>query len=319
MALLDFLGGGILTYVVIVVVLFLFWIAWKLILSPLFGFGKKSIELSDRALSGLGKSWSAAAREAGHLNLELATEGASDQRGKRAAQTMEGLGSLLNESQSRQDFSSERVDAVRRGINAVSSDMKEEAAAFDTLFTQYKADRREVDRILRSVKQQVGDQQKIMRETLERRDKLARVGQTDPFAGELVRLTENIINRDKELTAAETQDKNLLRQVTSVAETRIKKVKGITSRFDEMDRLLKLEPPLQQVPKLQEQVQQIKRILAELSAEHDELRALLQRRKELLQGVMRTEGELRLRLEEQKKQIQASEAHFQDLRRRGAA
>ncbi|HIH15599.1 MAG: hypothetical protein QT08_C0015G0012 [archaeon GW2011_AR17] len=325
MALGNLFTGGIFTFIILIVIVFALWAVYKIIFAPIlsfFGFGKKTLgQLGERTTKNWLDSWT---RERDIAERET-NDGALESKGSTAleegADAVGNLDKLLITVQKSQNFNEERVVAAKEFVGAIERSVEESTKAFHEISASFQRDRADTKKIIKEYKQSIGDQKTIRQQTEERVGILGKdpINQKDPFAGNIMRLANEIQALEGTILAEENQDREQLQELVTIAETRDNKAKRIGKSLGKINVLLKKKPILPEIVPLQTLTEEIKIAIQDILTETKNMQSLLRRRQELSRGIMNIESQLRDLIQEQRKQILSSEANFADLQSRGAA
>ena len=220
-----------------------------------------------------------------------------------------------------EDFNEERVAIAKDFVQAIEKSTKAAANAFHELSSEFQKDRADTKKIIKKYKQSIGDQNTIRQQAEERVETLGKapINQKDPYATDIIRFSNEIQPIEQAILAEENQDREQLQELMTIAETRENKSRTIERNIKNIKNLLKKKPILPETIAIRTQVEEIKIALDDILTETQAMESLLKRRKELSQGIINLEGKLGDLIEQQIRQIQASEAHLAELQRRGAA
>lgn len=316
MALSNILSGGVLIFVIIILVVFIFWMLWK-ILSL---FGKKKLgQLGDRT----GKNWMDSLTRERAMGEREAGDAAREGKGKEELTAglnyADGLERLLATVQNSNNFNEERVAAAMDFVKGIVKSIEESTRYFHESIEAFQKDRGDIKRVIKDYKQSIGDQKEIRRQAEERVETLSKVNQMDPYAGRIMALANEIQPIEEAILAEENQDREQLQELITIAEIRDNKRKRIAKNLNKMSDLLRKKPVLQQTFPLQALAEEIKLAMQNILTETKSMWSLLDRRRELSQSILNLEGKLSPLINEQRKNILSSEAHLADLQSRGAA
>jgi len=318
MAFFDFLGGGVLTVVLIVLALLVLWGVYKIVIAPffsLFGWGKKNVgKLADRGMTNWVDSRTRERREQKREEQESAGEKQAKMVLNQAGDATANMGNLLTNVAQTQDFNEEKVKAMRAYLNELESFLIEGRKIFNGLIGEYQEDRKETERILRDIAEVIRMQNGIEQNSLEKaREMIQKYGEQDNNSTNTAALAEEIKALGSQLNAIETKDADLARQLEDLTEQRKAMLKKIDIIREDSYKALKIEPVYQQLSRLQENQEKIKGDLEELAGILSTINSIIQSHVQMQQGVQQLNQKIAPLLQEQQKYIHASAVHLRKL------
>src|SRR3989338_396460 len=147
----------------------------------------------------------------------------------------------------------ERDIAAKEFVGAIERSVEESTKAFHGISASFQRDRADTKKIIKEYKQSIGDQKTIRQQTEERVGILGKdpINQKDPFAGNIMRLANEIQALEGTILAEENQDREQLQELVTIAETRDNKAKRIGKSLGKINVLLKKKPILPEIVPLQ--------------------------------------------------------------------
>ena len=322
MAISDLFGGGILTFGIVLLAVFLLYLLWRVLIAPilaLFGIGAKSMSrFSERGISNWGNAWSRERNIQEREQKESAEEGRAKRNAQQSKNINENERILLQDSASTQNFSEEKVRAMNSFLKEQEEIILEEEKMFDSLSKEYKLDRKETRRMLDDIKAIIRMQRDIEQQALANARAIEKYGRRDDHYGRIIAIVEEMKSFEVQIQGLEARDVEVARQLEDVTEQRSDLIKEIKHSLDDSHAAMKKEPILSQLPNLQANQQKREENMNKLIVAIESAGEILQEHKRIGQAMQGMYGKITPLLEEQQKHILESTAHLRMLAEQGA-
>ncbi|MSR86018.1 hypothetical protein EXS74_01325 [Candidatus Woesearchaeota archaeon] len=319
---LDFLGGGVLAFVVVLVAIFILGIIYKIIIAPilrLFGFGVKGMGKSaDLAMNNWVDSWNRERKGGERERREYAEEGQAQALTQRSEQVNQQVGRILSEAGSTQNLGQEKVDALKALLKEQEDLLDQDRNLFKDLETNYGADRKNIRTITDDLKTVFRAERDIERRSLDIQREIERYTQGDPNYSKIAAICEQVKLFETQIQDIEARDIDLARQLQAITENRRRVVKVIRIILEDSRATMKKEPILPELPHLMENQQRVEQGMQQLLALNEEAKSLITDHTALLQPLENITGQVTPLLEQQEGFIRASLVKLAELAAAGA-
>ena len=318
MALGDFLGDGIFTFIVFLLVVFLLWILWK-IFAKIFGFGKQPIgKLSKRAENKWGNLLTKEREIHEQREKETAEESHAESIAKRGTQVNQEIGRILTDVGNTQNFGVEKVERFKALLDEQYTLLNQEREIIRDLEGQYATEKKTIRTVLEDLKTAFLEQKAIHSRAIDASREIEKYGQKDPNYSHIAATIKHIMTFETQLQDIEARDIDLARQLEDLSGRRRKIIKAIIVILEDSLGRIRKEPILTELPHLSENQEKIEEGMQQLLALNGEAKSLLSDHTALMQPLERISAEITSLLEQQQNFIRASLAHLARLAAAGA-
>ncbi|MDP3728360.1 MAG: hypothetical protein Q8R18_02790 [bacterium] len=324
MALGNLLSGGVLTFVIILLVVFVLWILYKIVFAPilsLFGFGTRSMgKLAGRGLGNLMDDWTKGRNGEERARKESAEEGEEESLVRKGYSADSDAMSLLRNISSTQNFNSENVKIMTNSVKLQEQCISERRKILNDLKSSYKEDRKYVGKLIDDLKAGIRGQGKIEKRALEIAREIEKYHVTveNNTYGRIVEIAERIKPLEERVQPFEQKNIELSRALEESVTQRENLLKAQSTALDKMKSSLKKDPILPELQNIEEQQMIINTKLQTEVTITQEARSIQKEHAQIAHGVNQILSQVIPLLQEQDRAIQASTAQLVDLVNRGA-
>ncbi len=319
---LDFLGGGVVAFVIILLGLFVLWIIYRIFITPIlaiFGWGTKNMgALSERAMNNWVDGWSRERTGAERERKESGEEGEADALTQKGEEVNQNVGRILVEARNTQNMNTEKVEALKALLREQEDLLDKDQILFKDLENSYTADRKNIRKITEDLKTVFRAQRDIERRSLEIKDQIEKYGQMDPNYSSIAAISEQIKVFETQIQDIEARDIDLSRQLQDLAESRRRGVKAIRIILDDSRATMKKDPILPQLPHLMENQQRVEQGMQQLLGLNRQANSLVVDHTALIQPLETIAGQITPLLEQQQGLIRTSLVKLAELVAAGA-
>ncbi len=327
MAIGDFLGGGAMAFIIVLVAVFILWILYKVILAPIFsvfGWGKQTMgKLGERAMNNMVDNWTKDKNEGNNEKNESAQEGQAGQLGAQGKDLAANASGLLGNVASTGNFSEEKVSQFKLILNEQEKVMSQQKVLFNKLYEEYHLAQKNFKKGLNNLRDVIDEQSRIERAALEQARQIEKFGQTDPSLGRIIGIVEEIKPLAKGLIAFDAQEREHYESLQSLSKNRSVMTNDILRLVHDSKSVFflaneKKVAPLQQVPLLQQNQKLIEEKMSQLVAYTDEAKKININLEQIMNQIQQIDAKIIPLLKEQQELIQASKAYLEKLKLEGA-
>ena len=321
MAFLGFLTGGVETFIVVLLAVFILWVLWKIILAPLgrlFGFGAKNMgQLADYSIKKGVDSWFEARKEKDREDKEEGEEGFIADHTKKIKDISGAALGIIKNVQSTNDFNDTKIHELQQLLKTQEELLSDDERMYGDLISLYDKDLSSAKRIFNDARSIAQRQDKIMTLASKRIGDLENVDEKTSFEGEILRLGKNLREISEQLGVYEQRDAHDAQELRELSKQRIRLTKDTKARVADTEKALILTPVMQQLPRITENLTAMEKNGDVLSGLTQRVQEMVQERKSIATAIASIEPKIQAMDKEQEKRIQESDARIADLVREG--
>ncbi len=299
---LDFLGGGVMTFVLIAIVVIAVAFIWR----SLFG-SKSPTNLVGSIASGIGSVASGIGK--GALEVYKIRANSKKEKGKEgefsgslnnAEKIANALKSEAERIAAEQNFNQERVKTMQQQLSDLSKELENEAKINQELI---KIDSEEIQTLTNMINEKnnlFSQQNQIEQELNSLKEKLTKRNLTHQEIDQAFEMAEKIKSSSGSLTTFENQYKQLQQKIKDLLEVRTDLFSQGHTLFTEIEELLKNDAPLSIISELQDKLKKLIAFIQELKNPTNSIDQILSSLDPILQQIESELNQVRERIEAEK-------------------
>lgn len=318
----GFLGGGLLTFGIIIAALFIIYIFYRIILAPLlaiFGINRENVaKLSQRGMENIVDVVTKGRDEVEREEKEVIQESEAQAIAQRGEQVNQNVKQVLEDAENAQSLGPEKADVLKAMIKEQEDLLDQDAKLFAAIEKSYNEDRTTARKIRDDLNLLFRTQRGIERRALQTAQEIERYGQTDASYSSIVALCEQIRPFETQVQDLEARDVDLSRQLGELTGRRRAVLRAVRIILDDNLATLRKEPLLPQLQHLEENQTRTEQGMQQLLSLNGEAKSLVADHHALIQPLQNIEGQITPLVQQQQRFIETSLAHLKQLVGSGA-